>query len=132
MFEFFVTTYGNEIIGLLILSVFGCFGYAAKQICKRFLDDETKRAIAMTAVRFVEQCWKTLHGADKLAKALETAEILLKKKGIDFDAEEMMYIIEAAVAEMNEVFNKTTEQQLPIKAGDYIGPNFADDVMGNT
>ena len=44
----------------------------------------------------------------------------------------MMYIIEAAVAEMNEVFNKTTEQQLPIKAGDYIGPNFADDVMGNT
>ena len=86
----------------------------------------------MTAVRFVEQCWNTLHGADKLAKALETDEILLKKKGIDFDSEEMMYIIEAAVAEMNEVFNKTTEQQLPIKAGDYIGPNCADDVMGNT
>ena len=122
MFEFFVTTYGSEIIGMLILSVFGCLGYAAKQICKRFLDDETKRAIAMTAVRFVEQCWKTLHGADKLAKALETAEILLKKKGIDFDAEEMMYIIEAAVAEMNDVFNKTTEQHLPVKAGDYVGP----------
>lgn len=132
MFEFFVTTYGSEIIGLLVLSVFGCLGYAAKQICQRFLDDETKRAIAMTAVRFVEQCWNTLHGADKLEKALETAEILLKKKGIDFDAEEMMYIIEAAVEEMNEVFNKTTEQQLPIEAGDYVGPNCSDDVKGNT
>lgn len=132
MFEFFVTTYGSEIIGLLLLSVFGCIGYAAKKICKQFLDDETKVAIAMTAVRFVEQCWKTLHGADKLAKALETAEMLLKKKGIPFDAEEMMVRIEAAVQEMNEVFKKTEDQQLPIKAWDYIGPQCAGDTMGNT
>ena len=120
MFEFFVTTYGSEIIGLLLLSVFGCIGYAAKQICKTYLDDDTKRSIAMTAVRFVEQVWKDIHGADKLKKALETAEGLLKKKGIPFDADEMMVLIEAAVQEMNEVFQKTEKQQLPIKAGDYI------------
>ena len=128
MFEFFVTTYGSEIIGLLLLSVFGCIGYAAKQICKTYLDDDTKRSIAMTAVRFVEQVWKDIHGADKLKKALETAEGLLKKKGIAFDADEMMVLIEAAVQEMNEVFQKTEKQQLPVKAGDYIGPQCADDV----
>ena len=58
------------------------------------------------AVQFVEQVWTTLHGADKLAKALETAATLLKKKGIDFDAEEMQVLIEAAVAEFNEAFKK--------------------------
>lgn len=132
MFEFFVTTYGNKLLGLIIISIFGFLGYAAKQICKTYLDDDTKRSIAMTAVRFVEQVWKDIHGADKLKKALETAEGLLKKKGIAFDADEMMVLIEAAVQEMNEVFQKTEKQQLPVKAGDYIGPQCAGDTMGNT
>lgn len=132
MFEFFVTTYGNKLLGLIIISIFGCLGYAAKQICKTYLDDDTKRSIAMTAVRFVEQVWTDIHGADKLKKALETAESLLKKKGLSFDADEMMVLIEAAVQEMNEVFQKTEKQQLPVKAGDYIGPQCAGDTMGNT
>ena len=45
----------------------------------KYINDDTKRAIARVAVQFVEQVWHTLHGADKLAKALETAEALLKK-----------------------------------------------------
>ena len=49
---------------------------------------------------------ETLHGADRLTKALETAESLLKKKGIDFDAEEMRILIEAALAEFNDAFKK--------------------------
>ena len=71
-----------------------------------YVNDDTKRTVAKVAVQFVEQVWTTLHGADKLAKALETAEALLKKKGIDFDAEEMQVLIEAAVAEFNEAFKK--------------------------
>ena len=43
----------------------------------------------------------------KLSKALEVAEALLKKKGIDFDAEEMQILIEAAVAEFNKTFKST-------------------------
>ena len=39
----------------------------------------------------------------------------------------MMVMIEAAVQEMNEVFQKTEKQQLPIKAGDYVGPQCARD-----
>jgi len=54
----------------------------------------------------VEQTWKTLHGPEKMKEALKTAEALLKKKGIDFDAEEMEVLIEAAVAEFNDVFRK--------------------------
>jgi len=132
MFEFFVTTYGELILRAVLYAVFGCIGYAIKEIIRLYLNDKTKLSIAKSAVNFVEQVWKDIHGNDKLMKALEKAEILLKKKGIEFDAEEMMVLIESAVKEMNDVIHKQEEQQLPIKAGDYIGPQCAGDTMGNT
>lgn len=104
MFEYFVTNYGSQIVVAVMCSIFGMLGYALKQLVARYINDDTKRSIARVVVQFVEQVWITLHGADKLAKALETAETLLKKKGIDFDADEMTVLIEAAVAEFNEVF----------------------------
>lgn len=104
MLEYFVYCYGNEFVGLILCAIFGCFGYAAKKIYQNHVNDDTKRSIARIVVQFVEQAWKSLHGKDKLAKALETAEILLRKKNIPFDAEEMMVLIEAAVAEFNEAF----------------------------
>lgn len=122
MLEFFMTNYGTQLIGLIMLAVLGSIAYAAKQIVRTYLNDETKLGIAKTVVRFVEQVWKELHGQDKLQKALEKAEEMLRKKNIPFDADEMMVLIEAAVQEMNEVFQKTAEQHLPVKAGDYVGP----------
>ena len=59
----------------------------------------------------MEQVWKNLHGPEKLRKALETAQVLLSKKGIDFDAEEMEILIEAAVAEFNEAFRKPLDSE---------------------
>lgn len=106
MFEYFITTYGGKLIGLMLCIIFGMLGHAAKQIYIQHVNDDTKRTIAKVVVQFVEQAWKTLHGKDKLQKALETAEALLKKKGIDFDADEMKVLIEAAVAEFNEAFKK--------------------------
>nr|DAP29338.1 MAG TPA: holin [Caudoviricetes sp.] len=106
MFEYFVSNYGSQILGAIMCAIFGCLGYAIKQIANKYLIDDTKRAVARVAVQFVEQVWTTLHGADKLNKALETAAALLKKKGVDFDADEMEVLIEAAVAEFNEAFKK--------------------------
>ena len=109
MFEYFIYCYGTQILTAILCAIFGCLGYALKRIYQNYADTDTKRTIAKTAAAFVEQVWTTLHGADKLAKALETAEKLLKKKGIDFDAEEMEVLIEAAVAEFNEAFRKPLE-----------------------
>ena len=89
-----------------LCAIFGCLGYAIKRLATRYVNDDTKRTIAKVAVQCVEQVWTSLHGADKLAKALETAATLLKKKGIDYDAEEMQVLIEAAVAEFNEEFKQ--------------------------
>lgn len=106
MFEYFVYCYGTQILTAILCAIFGCLGYALKRLATKYVNDDTKRTVAKVAVQFVEQVWTTLHGADKLAKALETAAALLKKKGIDFDAEEMQVLIEAAVAEFNEAFKR--------------------------
>lgn len=101
-----ITTYGNPLIGMILAIVFGSLGVIAKRLFAKYIDTPTKQAVARTAAAFVEQIWKEIHGAEKLQKAMETAEILLKKKGIDFDAEEMKILIEAAVAEFNDAFAK--------------------------
>ena len=135
--EYFMFCYGTEIIGFILAAVFGCLGYAAKKIYKSYidkqsdrLDTETKIDIAYTVVRFVEQVWNTLHGKEKLAKALETAEIMLRKKSIPFDAEEMMVLIEAAVAEFNEAFKAPLldAATADVTRRDYDGPQEADSV----
>ena len=57
MFEFFVTTYGTQLLGLIMCAIFGTLGYVVKQIAKTYLDNETKLSIAANVVRFVEQVW---------------------------------------------------------------------------
>lgn len=106
MFEYFIYNYGMELIGLLLATILGCLGNAARNIYREHVNDDTKRAIAKACAAFVEQAWKTLHGEEKLQKALETARAMLVKKGIAFDPDEMMVLIEAAVAEFNEAFKK--------------------------
>ena len=106
MFAEFINIYGMEIL-VTILGIIGtAFGFMTKKIYQNHINDDTKRSIARVVVQFVEQAWKSLHGPDKLQKALETAASMLAKKNIDFDAEEMKVLIEAAVAEFNEAFKK--------------------------
>lgn len=116
MFEYFVYCYGTQILAAILCAILGCLGYALKRLATKYVNDDAKRTIAKVAVQFVEQVWTTLHGADKLAKALETAEALLKKKGIDFDAEEMQVLIEAAVSEFNDAFHKPLVNEGTAKA----------------
>ena len=107
MLDYLLWSYGTEIVALAVTVVFGGLGWAAKQIYKNFVTDKRKEAIAKTAARCAEQVWKTIHGPEKMKKALEYAEKLLAKKGIPFDAEEMEILIEAAVAEFNKAFEKS-------------------------
>ena len=111
MFEYFIYCYGNQILLLIICAIFGSLGFVVRKFATEYINNDAKRAIATAVVQFVEQAWKTLHGEEKLHKALETARVLLEKKGIEFDAEEMEVLIEAAVAEFNEAFRKPLESE---------------------
>ena len=101
-----INTYGAEIIGTLLVTLFGIFGMVAKNLVAKYLDTDTKRAMAKIVVQFIEQTYKDLHGEAKLNAALATLSELLMQKGIKATDYEMRILIEAAVGEFNEAFKK--------------------------
>ena len=104
MFDYLMWTYGGEIIAMIVTVVFGVLGFVVKNLAKTYLNDKRKQDIAKAVVRFVEQCFKELHGEEKLKAALNRASAIMAAKGIDFSETEMETLIEAAVAEFNEAF----------------------------
>ena len=109
MFAEIVNLYGAEILGTLLLALAGIFGMIAKNLASKYLDTDTKRTLAKVVVQFVEQVYKELHGEDKLAAALTVFSEMLAEKGIQATELEMEVLIEAAVAEFNNAFNKKAE-----------------------
>lgn len=107
MLEEILYFYGNQIIGAILCALFGLIGYAVKRLLANWVDTDEKKNVARSAAMFVEQTWATIHGKEKLHKALEVAEKMLAKKNIKFDADEMEILIEAAVGEFNRAFEKS-------------------------
>lgn len=116
MFIEIINMYGAEIIGTLLVALAGIFGMVAKNLAAKYLDTETKRTLAKVVVQFVEQAYKHLHGKDKLSAALVTLSDLLAQKKIHATEAEMKVLIEAAVAEFNEVFKKPVNDEGAAKA----------------
>ena len=102
----FINEYGMQILYAVITAIAGYIGIVVKNLVTKYLNDKTKQSVAKTAVRFVEQVYKELHGADKLDEALHAATEMLAEKGITATELELRVLIEAAVAEFNAAFNK--------------------------
>lgn len=99
--EEFVSTYGMQLLAAITTAILGGIGMAIRNAARRWLDDDTKRTVAKTAVAFAEQIFQNLHGAEKMEKAMETACALLREKGICWEVNELKILLEAAVLEMN-------------------------------
>lgn len=111
LFNQFMSQWGIEIIGTLLLAVAGTLGLIFKNLATKYLDDKTKQSIAKFVVQGVEQVYKDLHGEEKLNQALSMFSELLAEKGITCSDLEMKLLLEAAVGEFNRVFEsgKITE-----------------------
>ena len=105
--KMFISEYGTALLYLVITGVFAYLGTKAKALADRYINDKTKKDVAKTVVRAVEQIYKDLHGKEKLSKALEAASQMLEEKGIFVTELEMQMLIEAAVAEFSGAFDKT-------------------------
>jgi hypothetical protein len=101
-----INMYGLQLVGLLLLIMFGIGGKVAKRVVEKVFDTPVKMELARLVVQFVEQTCKHLHGEDKLNEALVTLADLLAQKNINATVAEMKVMIEAAVAEFNKVFEK--------------------------
>ena len=111
MFANFINEYGMEILYAIVTAIAGYIGIVVKNICTKYINDKTKQAVAKTAVQFVEQVYKDLHGEEKLAQALSATAEMLAEKGIAFSELEMRVLIEASVGEFNNAFNKNTVEK---------------------
>ena len=107
MFTEFINEYGLQILYALLTTIAGWLGIVLKNLVTKYLNDKTKQTVAMNAVKFVEQVYKDLHGEDKFNAALTAASEMLAEKGIHASELELRVLIEAAVAEFNDAFNKT-------------------------
>ena len=103
----FINQYGTTIMYAVLVAVAGYFGTMAKTLYTKYINDKTKQTVAKTVVRGVEQIYRDLHGDEKLGKALEAASEMLAEKGIAVSDLELRMLIESAVGEFNNAFNKT-------------------------
>ena len=108
MFAEFINTYGLQILYAIITAIAGYIGIVVKNLVTKYINDKTKQSVAKSAVQFVEQVYKDMHGEEKLKAALSAASEMLAEKGITVTDLEMRVLIEAAVAEFNEAFKKPT------------------------
>lgn len=102
----FINNYGLQLLYAVITAIAGYIGIVVKNLVTKYINDKTKETVAKTAVQFVEQVYKDLHGEDKLNTALIAASEMLAEKGISVTELELRVLIEAAVAEFNKAFEK--------------------------
>lgn len=100
-------TYAMRLMIALIAFIMAWVGLQLKELAKKWLDTKEKQAVAKTCVLFVQQVYRELAGPEKMQRALETARGMLEKKGIDFSADEMTVMMEAAIAEFKNAFYDT-------------------------
>ena len=106
MFAEFINTYGAEILYTAITAIFGYIAIVAKNMYKKYADNQTKKDVVHTVVQGVEQLYKDLHGEEKLEVAYEFAIDMLEEKGISVSGLELRMLIESAVGSFNGVFWK--------------------------
>lgn len=116
LFIQFINEYGTTILYAVLTAVAGYLGIVAKNLFTKWFDTKMKKEIAKECVQFAEQVYKHLHGDEKLAEAMKAASEMLAEKGIAVTELELHVLIEAAVAEFNDAFNRTK----PTEEDEYI------------
>ena len=110
MFAEFINQYGLQIMYAIITAIAGYIGIVIKNLVTKYLNDKTKKAVAKSAVQFVEQVYKDIHGEKKLNEALVAASEMLAEKGITITDLELRVLVESAVAEFNKAFDKEKKE----------------------
>ena len=98
--------YIGQVLGVVLVAILGFLGVQAKNLYKKYVNTEIKQAVCRSVVRFVEQVYIDFHGPEKLHEAMKKASELLEGYGISITEDELVTMIEAAVNEFNDQFNK--------------------------
>ena len=94
----------NALLPVIITGITAFLSYLGVAIKNKVvakIDTETKKNLLETTVKYVEQVYKDLHGAEKLEMAINKAEVLFKEKGIKIGKVELEMMIEEVVNNIN-------------------------------
>jgi Phage holin protein (Holin_LLH). len=97
----FLAQYGMTILYTIVTTFAGYIGIVVKNVYVKYMKDKTKRAVAKTVVKAIEQIGRDLSGEEKFAKVKENIIEMLNEKGITITSLELEMLIEAAVSEFN-------------------------------
>lgn len=87
----------DSLLAVVITTVFSYVGLQIRSLYKRYADTQEKQIAVQDTVRYINQVYADLNGADKLSQAMSHLQGLLSRKGITVDNAEMRMMIEAAV-----------------------------------
>lgn len=122
----FLNEYG--LLSAIITGLASALGVLLKKLYDRtigaYFKDKVKREVTAQVVKFVEQVYKDLHGEEKLAKAIEAAAEMLSEKGITISELELRVLLESALAELNDAFQKTDVKEA-LDLEELLGPEIA-------
>ena len=105
------------LLSTILLGVAGWLGVKLKQSLDEKEKNKTFLEVIARSVCATEQIYKQLHGEEKLRKCVEIANGMLATRGIEISEDEIIYAIEAVLAELNNAFDTGTEKQPPTFAG---------------
>ena len=103
--------YLTQIILAVFLALAAFLGVQIKALYRKYVTTEIKQKVCKTAVLFVEQVYKDIHGPEKLRQAMQRASAMLEEYGITISEYELVSMLEAAVKEFINSFNKDEEKQ---------------------
>ena len=98
--------YFYQIILVILLAIAAFLGAQIRGLYNKYVTTEIKQSVCKTAVLFVEQVYKDIHGKEKLEMAMQKASEMLAEKGIAITEAELVALLEAAVREFINSFNK--------------------------
>lgn len=100
-----LTIVAEILIYLFVLLV----GSSVYSLYIRKVDNEQIKGFIKSTVKYVEQTFKTESGEEKLNAALLAASLILKRKNININEDELRILIEEAVLDCQELFKKNKE-----------------------
>lgn len=104
-----IQPYILEIIVAILTGVASFIGMKIKKVYEDYVNTKTKKDVVDTTVKYVEQVYKDIHGAEKLEKAKEKALEWLNEKGISISDTELEILIEASVNGFNNGLKGTSK-----------------------
>ena len=108
----FLKEQGFSILSAIILAIATFLGNRLKNKYEAYMADKTKKSVAKTCVKAVEQLYNGMGGPEKFEKAKENIIFMLNEKGINISDLEVTMLIESVVSEFNYI--NFTDSQMSI------------------